>query len=78
MLVIMSRGVQTVFVDMDTSVTFSSSKISIRMYSNSVRYGLGLCWCPPDYGLEPVMIVDLLRYDNFVVSFTESCPQRIT
>jgi len=26
----------------------------------------------------PVMIVDLLRYDNFVVSFTESCPQRIT
>jgi len=23
------------------------------------------------------MIIDLLRYDNFVVSFTESCPQRI-
>jgi len=27
---------------------------------------------------ETAMIVDLLRYDNFVVSFTESCPQRIT
>ena len=25
-----------------------------------------------------VVIVDLLRYDNFVVSYTESYPQRIT
>jgi len=24
------------------------------------------------------LIIDLLRYDNFVVSFTESYPQRIT
>jgi len=31
-----------------------------------------------DYITRNQLIIDLLRYDNFVVSFTESCPQRIT
>jgi len=53
-----------------------SCHVAITYSGHGDISGLGMMYI--EFAGDPLVIVDLLRYDNFVVCYTESYPQRIT
>jgi len=58
-------------VYLDSHTILANKSIEFRLVLHNGEYMRELV-------TRAVMIVDLLRYDNFVVCYTESYPQRIT